>query len=157
MNTGKIEFGGALRSYKGREICIDREPIRGKRCGRLKKHMIFWMGGIGYGLIEVLWRGRTHWSMVLTGGACLLAICCVNKRLAAKNIFLRSAACAAAVTAVEFAVGVLVNLWWGMNVWDYGGMRGNVLGQICPLYSFLWFLLCIPICIAAGTKSRKQR
>ena len=33
-----------------------------------KSVVMFLFGGFGYGLIEVLWRGRTHWSMVLCGG-----------------------------------------------------------------------------------------
>ena len=28
------------------------------------------LGGAGYGAIELLWRGFTHWTMVLTGGFC---------------------------------------------------------------------------------------
>jgi uncharacterized membrane protein len=66
-----------------------------------------------------------------------------------KSVFLCSAVCAAAITAVEFAVGAVVNLWWGMEVWDYSSLFGNLFGQICPLYSFLWFLLCIPVCTVA--------
>ena len=30
--------------------------------------MVFLLGGAGYCLIEVLWRGFTHWSMALAGG-----------------------------------------------------------------------------------------
>jgi len=26
-------------------------------------------------------------------------------------------------------------------VWDYSDRRWNVYGQICPLYSLLWFVL----------------
>ncbi len=109
----------------------------------------FLLGGIGYGLVELIWRGETHWSMVLTGGACLLAICRVCRYMRKKSVFLCSAVCAAAITAVEFAVGAVVNLWWGMEVWDYSSLFGNLFGQICPLYSFLWFLLCIPVCTVA--------
>ena len=32
-----------------------------------------------------------------------------------------------------------------LGVWDYSRRKGNLLGQICPLYSALWFLLCIPV------------
>ena len=35
---------------------------------------VFVMGGLGYGAIEILWRGATHWSMLLTGGICLLIL-----------------------------------------------------------------------------------
>ena len=121
--------------------------------------MKFLLGGVGYGLLELIWRGRTHFSMVLTGGVCLVAICAVNEKMRGKNIFLRSLVCASAITAAEFAVGMLVNRLLCLDVWDYGGMPGNVLGQICPLYSFLWFLLCVPICFCVermGKKSEKR-
>ena len=28
---------------------------------------------------------------------------------------------------------------------DYSGQIGNILGQVCPLYTAMWFLLCIPL------------
>ena len=93
---------------------------------------------------------------VLTGGACLLAICAVNEKMRGKSIFLRSAASAAAVTAAELAVGLVVNRLLGLRVWDYSAIFGNILGQICPLYSFLWFLLCLPICFAAERMGQKR-
>ena len=34
--------------------------------------LIYAAGGLLYGLIEILWRGWTHWSMVLCGGLCFL-------------------------------------------------------------------------------------
>ena len=128
--------------------------------GELKKWqkylLKFMLGGVGYGLIELIWRGRTHFSMVLTGGACLVAICAVNEKMKKRNIFLRSAVCSAAITAAEFAVGMVVNRWLCMDVWDYGGIPGNVMGQICPLYSFLWFLLCVPICFCVAKIGKKK-
>ena len=33
---------------------------------------VFTAGGLGYGGLELLWRGRTHWSMLLCGGVCEL-------------------------------------------------------------------------------------
>jgi hypothetical protein len=32
----------------------------------------------------------------------------------------------------------MLNLWLGLGVWDYSGMWGNVLGQVCPLYAVIW-------------------
>ena len=29
---------------------------------------LFFLGGIGYAGLEILWRGYTHWTMALTGG-----------------------------------------------------------------------------------------
>ena len=40
----------------------------------------------------------------------------------------------------DSCVGVVVNLWYGWHVWDYSREPGNLLGQICPLFSFIWFL-----------------
>ena len=115
-----------------------------------KRCVEFLFGGVGYGLIEILWRGKTHWTMVLTGGACFVLICVLNSAMKNKKLVFRAASSAALVTAVEFSVGILVNKILNLSIWNYNTMFGNVMGQICPLYSFLWFLLCIPISFVAG-------
>ena len=33
-----------------------------------EKIVLFSIGAMGYGLIEILWRGYTHWSMLTAGG-----------------------------------------------------------------------------------------
>ena len=148
MNGEKIlNYCGCDKKKKKRRTSL-RCTFNGRLKSWQKCFLEFLLGGIGYGLIEIIWRGRTHISMVLTGGICLIAICAVNEKMRGKNVFLRSAVCASAITAAEFAVGMLVNRLMNLNVWDYGGMPGNILGQICPLYSFLWFLLCVPICFS---------
>ena len=48
------------------------------------------------------------------------------------------------ICAVEFTVGFIVNILLDWKVWDYSGRKYNIYGQICPIYAFLWFLLCIP-------------
>lgn len=152
--TGKY-YDYVEKTQKKRRVparCVfDGKMSRWQKC-----LMKFLLGGVGYGLIELMWRGRTHVSMVLTGGACLVAICAVNEKMRGKNIFLRAAVCAAAITAAEFAVGMVVNQYLSLGVWDYGDMPGNVLGQICPLYSFLWFLLCVPICFFVEQMGKKR-
>ena len=80
---------------------------------------VFTAGGLGYGGLELLWRGRTHWSMLLCGGVCAVLIYLIAGR-------------------------VLVNLRLGWNVWSYADRPLNVLGQICPLYTLFWFGLAIP-------------
>lgn len=47
------------------------------------------------------------------------------------------------ITILEFMTGCVVNLWLGWNVWDYSGMPGNILGQICPQYMLLWIPLSL--------------
>ena len=45
-------------------------------------------------------------------------------------------------------MGGFANLVWGMNVWDYSGEIFNLKGQICPLFSIIWFFMGIPMSIA---------
>lgn len=113
-----------------------------------KKYLFIWcLGAIVYGLVEVLARGYTHWTMVITGGFALLMLYAINRRLSGSNLLLRCAVGCIAITAVEFAVGAVVNLALGWNVWDYSDEAFNLLGQICLKTSFYWFLLCVPVMI----------
>ena len=107
--------------------------------------LVFGVGAAGYSMLEILWRGHTHWSMALTGGVCFSAIYEINRRLRSKPMLLRCALGAAVITGMELLVGLVVNERWHMNVWDYSRRRFNYRGQICALYSALWFLLCIPL------------
>ena len=104
------------------------------------------MGGLGYNLVELLWRGRTHWSMFLVGGLCFEIIGGIHRRMQRSPWLLRGAACAAAVTAVEFISGCIFNLWLRLNVWDYSTMRFHLKGQVCLVYSMLWMGLSIAVC-----------
>ena len=104
---------------------------------------VFTAGGLGYGGLELLWRGRTHWSMGLCGGVCAVLIYLIAGR-ERTVLWRRWTLCAAAVTTVEYFTGVLVNLRLGWNVWSYADRPLNVLGQICPLYTLFWFGLAIP-------------
>lgn len=106
--------------------------------------IVFTIGALAYPALEILWRGYTHWSMALTGGVCLTAIYLMNLTLNAP-IVIKCIIGAVIITAAELAVGSLVNLRLGLNVWDYSDIPLNFKGQICILFSFLWFLLCIPV------------
>lgn len=104
--------------------------------------LIFILGGAAYGLLETLFRGYTHWTMVLTGGACVLTIYVLSDRLLSMNLISAAMGGALIITAYEFFVGIIVNLRLEWNVWDYSSIPGNVLGQICPMFTLAWFILC---------------
>ena len=123
-----------------------------------KKYLFIWcLGAIAYGLVEVLARGYTHWTMVITGGFALLMLYGINKRMAKRNLLLRCLAGCLAITAAEFAVGCVVNLALGWNVWDYSDEAYNLLGQICPKITAYWFLLCIPVMIGCDLFDRQTQ
>lgn len=106
---------------------------------------LFFVFSVGAGLysgIELLWRGRTHWSMLICGGLCFLLMYLIGGT--ALTLWLRCIICALVISAVEFITGCLVNLLLGWQVWDYSDRAFNILGQVCPLYSFYWLLLTVP-------------
>lgn len=105
----------------------------------------FAVGAAGYSGIEIAVRGHTHWTMTILGGLCLILLCWIARSQAGRPLLVQAALGAAGITAAEFCVGVVVNLALGWNVWDYYKEAGNLLGQICPKFSFYWFLLCIGV------------
>ena len=105
--------------------------------------IVFALGAAAYGLMEVLYRGHTHWTMVITGGACVLIFYCMLGQLMAMPLVLAAFTGAAIITALEFLVGMVVNRLLGWQVWDYSTLPGNVMGQICPKFSAAWMGLCL--------------
>lgn len=100
------------------------------------------IGGVAYNLIELLWRGSTHWSMFLVGGACFQLIGQVGRRVKAP-LAVKSGLCALGITALELVSGCILNLGLKLNVWDYSHNKWNIKGQVCLLYSVLWLLLSV--------------
>lgn len=105
---------------------------------------MFLFGGILYSLIEIAYRGRTHWSMTLTGGVVLVILYVINIKMQPTSILLRCLIGCIIITCIEFSVGYIVNIRLKLNVWDYGSQPFNLMGQICPAFSAVWFMLCIP-------------
>ncbi len=105
--------------------------------------LLFILGGLAYNIIEILWRGYTHWTMFYVGGACFHLIGRVQTRCRHVKLLWRCSLCSVGITTIEFLSGCLVNLRWKMNVWDYSALPVNVLGQVCLLYSVLWGMLSI--------------
>ena len=106
--------------------------------------VIFLFGGAVYSLIEVLFRGFTHWSMTVTGGLCLLIMFRHFTAKPHEPLFMKCLFGAVTITVLEFIAGCIVNLWLGWGVWDYSGMMFNLFGQICLPFSVLWFFITIP-------------
>ena len=102
------------------------------------------IGGFIYVCLELLWRGRSHWTMFVLGAVCFVILGCINELLTwSMPIWKQAAIGAAIITVLEFATGCVVNLWLGWNVWDYSNTFMNLLGQICLPYIILW----IPVAI----------
>lgn len=110
----------------------------------IKMSVLFLMGGLIYFALEMLYRGRSHWTMIVVGGICFLLCGAVNEVLTYEMPLLRQGvACAVMVTTVEFIAGCVINIGFGLDVWDYSNMPLNLYGQICLPYSLMWIGLGI--------------
>jgi len=101
-----------------------------------KRMALFCAGGGAYVGLELLYRGRSHPSMFLAGGTCLLLIGHLNEVRPRLPLPLRILAGAGIITMVELAAGLLANRDY--KVWDYRHQPGNFLGQICPAFCVMW-------------------
>lgn len=112
----------------------------------MKGFTLFLTGGIIYFYLEILYRGYSHYSMILCGGLCFFIVGGLNQWIKRELPFtMQMLLGAVIITALEFVTGVIVNLWLDMEVWDYSYLPYNLLGQICLPYSILWLVLSIAI------------
>ena len=70
---------------------------------------VFLSGGGIYSVLEILWRGYTHWTMAVTGGVCLVLLHGLNRLCARWALVFRCLTGSAIITAMELAVGLIVN------------------------------------------------
>ena len=106
--------------------------------------ILFIIGGAVYFSVEIMWRGYSHYSMFILGGIVYIYAGLQNeyiswdyplwRQVLRVDIF---------VIAAEFITGCIVNLWLGLNVWDYSSLPLNVLGQSCPQFALLFLPLCL--------------
>ena len=108
-----------------------------------KGSLLFYLGGMCYSALELLWRGFTHWSMFLLGGLCFLLVGNLKRRFPRAPLPVRLTLAAAIITALELGCGLLVNR--NFRVWDYRHLPLNFCGQICLPFTLLW----VPVSLAA--------
>lgn len=110
----------------------------------LRKNLcLFAIGGAGYAIIELLWRGRTHPTMLVAGGLSFICFSLISEHFRNSNIFVKALLCSASVSFIELVFGILFNVILDMKIWDYSNQPLNLLGQICPIFSLLWGILAI--------------
>lgn len=108
----------------------------------IKYLILFLLGGYVYYGIEILWRGYSHYSMIICGGICFIYAGLQNEQVEWDYPFWKQVLRVEAfILSAEFITGCIVNLWLGLNVWDYSGLPGNILGQTCPQFALLFLPL----------------
>ncbi len=109
-----------------------------------KQIFLYIIGGLIYLLIEILFRGHTHWTMFIIGGLCFTLIGllneCPNLRL---SLIYQGILGSVIITTIELISGIIINIILKWNVWDYSNQPLNLLGQICLPFSLAWIFLAI--------------
>ena len=113
--------------------------------------MLLWtLGGAVYYLLEVAYKSltvhpeRISWTMLVVA----IILCIPVERCGAElpwgsTQWLQAQCCASLVKAGERAAGLVLNIWLGLDIWDYSHLPGNLWGQICPQYAAVWWALCL--------------
>lgn len=108
---------------------------------KIKKiFILFIIGGLLYYIIEIFYRGYSHWTMFLLGGLCFIIIGGFNNYIPWEMSLIKQGIIGTIViTLLEFIFGLILNVYLKLGIWDYSNMPFNVLGQICLPFSIIWF------------------
>lgn len=106
---------------------------------------LFLSCGFIYCMIEILFRGWSHWSMfVLTGFLGVFCVDSINNMLSfdcdyIMQILISTILC----TIGEGISGIILNVWLQLNVWDYSKMTFGTFffGQCNVLFCVAWMLI----------------
>lgn len=117
--------------------------------------ILFLLGAFLYGLVEIVWRGYSHWTMMVAGGLCFIVFAKIDERFSSVPLLYKCIMGSAFITSIELVFGVIFNLFFKMDVWDYSNVPINFMGQVCLLYSVLWGYLCSLAIPFSGLVKRK--
>jgi len=108
--------------------------------------VIFVVSGFVYISLELLWRGRSHWTMFLCAGLCGLVMANINNKILEfyTDFRIQVVVSALCCTFAEFLFGIIFNR--NFTIWDYRGMWGTIhwLGdQVNLLFFGIWILISL--------------
>lgn len=107
---------------------------------------LFLIGATLYIVLEIFWRGYSHWTMFPLSGLLFVLVGRLNDFLPWEMpLLLQMLLGGLIITLGELLAGCIVNLWLGWSVWDYSALPFNLWGQICLQYFGFWVLLSCPI------------
>lgn len=121
------------------------------RVGKWVLSMLLWFwGGTEYFLLEVFWKTwhnepeQISWTMLVLAVILTIPVERCGEQMPWEiPLWIQALACATLVTITELFAGVILNLWLKLEVWDYSNLPGNFLGQICPQFATVWWVLCL--------------
>lgn len=110
----------------------------------IKYIILGFVGGVIYIIIELLYRGYSHWTMFVVSSFSFILIGAINEIIPWEvKLWKQMLLGSIIVTIVEFFTGCIVNLWLKWNVWDYSNLPFNILGQVCLPFCIAWFFISL--------------
>lgn len=110
----------------------------------IKYIILGFVGGVIYIIIELLYRGYSHWTMFVVSSIAFILIGAINEIIPWEvKLWKQMLLGSIIVTIVEFFTGCIVNLWLKWNVWDYSNLPFNILGQVCLPFCIAWFFISL--------------
>lgn len=119
--------------------------MRNKTVMRIVKYIfLFLLGAVMYFMLEVSYRGWSHWSMFLLGGTCFVCLGSINNILDWNTSLTYQAFLGASIiTVLEYITGYIVNIRLQWDVWDYSDMFLNLHGQVCLPFFLIWLVVSV--------------
>lgn len=107
------------------------------------------IGGIVYVILELLYRGFSHWTMFFVSSVSFILIGLINEYVSwDMKLWKQMLIGSSIITAIEFISGYIINIKLGWNVWDYSEQPFNFMGQICIPFSIAWFFISLIAIVA---------
>ena len=112
----------------------------------IRNFIIFIIGGLLYYLIELLYRGYSHYTMIILGGLCFILIGLMNENIFEweMSVISQMFLSCIIISILELIFGYILNIKLNLQIWSYIDQPYNLYGQICLLYTVFWFWLSLP-------------
>lgn len=112
----------------------------------IRNTLIFLIGGFLYFLVELLYRGHSHYTMIILGGLCFIIIGLLNENIFEweMSIIGQMFISSVIISVLELIFGYILNIKLNLQIWTYSDQPYNLYGQICLLYTVIWFWLSLP-------------
>lgn len=113
----------------------------------LRSVVLWTFGGTLYFLTEVAWKlifghpEEISWTMLVLAVLLCIPLDLANEHLPwCTPLWQQALLGGLVISAAEWAAGVVLNLWLGMEIWDYSHLPFNLWGQISLGWSLVWVL-----------------
>jgi hypothetical protein len=96
------------------------------------------------------YQSLAGWSsiwLVFIGGLCAVTIGALNEtKIIPTPVWFQCLVGTIFVFIIEMVMGLILNVWLHLQLWDYSSWPLNILGQVTLVYVPVWFLVC-PVAI----------